>query len=53
MLGPDAPDKIAGVRLVSIGPVTSATLRELGLRVHVEAKTYTMEGLMKAMVKSG
>ncbi len=53
MVGPDAPDKLTGVRLVSIGPVTSATLRELGLRVHVEAKTYTMEGLMKAMVKSG
>ncbi len=43
---------LAGVKLASIGPVTSATLRELGLRAHVEAKEYTIPGLVRAMVKA-
>jgi uroporphyrinogen III methyltransferase/synthase len=33
-------------RLASISPVTSATLRELRLSPTVEARTYTMSGLM-------
>jgi uroporphyrinogen-III synthase len=39
-----------GVRFASIGPVTSATLRELGLPVDTEAKQYTIPGLIKAIV---
>jgi len=39
-----------GMRLASIGPVTSATLRELGLRVDVEAKEFTIPGLVEAIV---
>jgi uroporphyrinogen-III synthase len=38
-----------GLRLASIGSVTSATLRELGLPVHVEAKKFTIPGLVKAV----
>jgi uroporphyrinogen-III synthase len=38
-----------GIRLASIGPVTSATLRELGLPVDVEANKYTIPGLIKAL----
>jgi uroporphyrinogen-III synthase len=38
-----------GIRLASIGPVTSATLRELGLPVGVEAAEYTIPGLIKAL----
>jgi len=41
--------KLDGIRLASIGPVTSATLRELGLKVDVEAKKYTIPGLIKAI----
>lgn len=41
-----------GVKLVSIGPVTSDTLRELGLRVDAEAKEYTIPGLLEALVES-
>ena len=41
--------KLDGIRLASIGPVTSATLRELGLKVDVEAKNYTIPGLIKAI----
>jgi uroporphyrinogen III methyltransferase / synthase len=36
-------------RVVSIGPVTSATARELGLEVHVEAERHDVEGLVDAL----
>jgi len=44
------PVALEGVTLASIGPVTSATLRELHLREDVEAKEYTIPGLVKAIV---
>jgi uroporphyrinogen-III synthase len=40
---------IEGIKLASIGPVTSATLRELGLPVHIEAEEYTIPGLIRAI----
>jgi uroporphyrinogen-III synthase len=46
------PAQLQGVTLASIGPVTSATLRELGLGVDVEAKQFTIPGLVKAIVDS-
>lgn len=46
-------ERLAGVRLCSIGPVTSATLRELGLPVAVEAREYTTAGLVAAIVAAG
>jgi uroporphyrinogen-III synthase len=39
---------VEGVYFASIGPITSATLRELGLPVHIEAAEYTISGLIKA-----
>jgi uroporphyrinogen-III synthase len=39
------------VALASVGPVTSATLRECGYSVATQAKEYTMPGLVKAMIK--
>jgi uroporphyrinogen III methyltransferase / synthase len=36
-------------RVVSIGPVTSATARERGLEVHVEAERHDVEGLVDAL----
>lgn len=44
--------KNATLRFASIGPITSATLRELGLPVHVEARKYTIPGLIAAIVAS-
>jgi len=41
-----------GIQFASIGPVTSATLRELGLPVHIEARTFTMPGLVRAIVSA-
>jgi uroporphyrinogen III methyltransferase/synthase len=40
---------LEGVRVASIGPVTSATARALGLTVDVEANPFTMEGLVSAI----
>lgn len=37
-------------RIVSIGPVTSATLREHGLEPHVEAQQHDVEGVLAALV---
>src|SRR5512147_9860 len=45
-------DLLEGVKLASIGPVTSATLRDVGLRVDIEAKEYTIPGLVEAILKA-
>ena len=47
---PRKASPLDGVRLASIGPITSSTLRELGLPVDVEAKEYTVPGLIRAIV---
>ena len=47
--GRPLPERLAGVRLCSIGPVTSRALRELGLAVAVEARDYTAAGLVAAI----
>jgi len=41
---------LKGIHVASIGPVTSNTLRELGVRVTVQARKYTIPGLVQAMV---
>src|SRR5579872_98728 len=46
----DAHAYTSGVKMASIGPVTSATLREVGLPVDIEAKEFTIPGLVKAIV---
>lgn len=43
---------IQGVRVASIGPVTSRTLRQLGLRVDVQARKYAIRGLVQAIVSA-
>jgi len=42
-------DSLAGVKIASIGPITSATARELGLTVHAEANPHTVAGLIEAV----
>lgn len=51
LLGPHSV-KLDGVQVASIGPVTSSTLRELGLRVDIEAKKFTIPGLVEAILRS-
>jgi uroporphyrinogen-III synthase len=38
-----------GILLASIGPVTSSTLRELGLKPGIRAREYTISGLVEAI----
>jgi uroporphyrinogen-III synthase len=45
-----ARDHRSAMCFASIGPVTSATLRELGLRVDTQARAYTIPGLIQAIV---
>ena len=40
-----------GVKVFSIGPITSATAVELGLTVHKEAAHYTIDGLVQALLE--
>jgi len=51
LLGPRNA-RLDGILLASIGPVTSSTLRELGLRVDIEAKEFTIPGLVEAIQHS-
>jgi uroporphyrinogen III methyltransferase/synthase len=44
--GSRVPDS---ARVASIGPITSATARERGLEVHVEAERHDVEGLVDAL----
>ena len=50
LLGNGRARKLKDVQFASIGPVTSATLRELSLPVAIEAKEFTMAGLIRAIV---
>jgi uroporphyrinogen-III synthase len=47
--GRSRPRTPQGTAFASIGPVTSATLRELGLPVDIEARHYTIPGLIEAI----
>jgi uroporphyrinogen-III synthase len=44
-------EALEGVKLASIGPVTSEVARKHGLSVAVEASPYTVEGLIEAIVQ--
>jgi uroporphyrinogen III methyltransferase/synthase len=44
---------LAGVRVASIGPVTSQTARKLGITVDAEARQFTTAGLVDAIARSG
>ncbi len=43
--------KLVGIRTASIGPVTSSSLRELGLKVDLQAKEFTIPGLVAGIVQ--
>jgi uroporphyrinogen III methyltransferase/synthase len=47
----DAVDERPGGRLVSIGPQTSASLREHGLEPDVEATRHDIDGLVDALIR--
>jgi uroporphyrinogen III methyltransferase/synthase len=41
---------LEGVKVASIGPVTTATARRLGIQVDAEARTFTIDGLVDAVL---
>ena len=43
--------QLGGIHFASIGPVTSATLHELGFRADIEALEFTIPGLVKAIIR--
>ncbi|MDX2452977.1 uroporphyrinogen-III C-methyltransferase [Desulfosarcina sp.] len=51
LLPPDRVDRLMkGVSVASIGPITSQTARDLGFSVTIEADTYTVPGLIQAIL---
>ncbi len=50
LVGSKAQRTIKDIQLASIGPVTSATLRELQIPPTIEAREFTMGGLVRAIV---
>ncbi len=48
-LGAGAAEALRNVCVASIGPITSETARQLGIRVDVSATTYTVAGLLDAL----
>ena len=46
------PAALDGVRVATIGPVTTATACQLGIRVTAEARTFTTEGLVEAILEA-
>lgn len=51
LLGKQHARALDGILMSSIGPVTSATLREVGLRPDVQAKEFTIPGLVSAILE--
>ncbi len=52
LLPPDNATKLlAGVKLAAIGPITAKTAHDLGLRMDIIAKTYTIPGLCDAICR--
>ncbi len=43
---------LKNVKLVSIGPITSNTMKEFGLNPYVEAEKFTIEGLVEKIIAS-
>jgi uroporphyrinogen-III synthase len=50
LVGSSRAKKLTDIKFASIGPVTSATLRDLGLPAHIEAAEYTIPGLIQSIV---
>jgi uroporphyrinogen III methyltransferase / synthase len=48
-LGARAAELLSRATVASIGPVTSKTLTERGIRVDIEATTFTVDGLLDAL----
>jgi uroporphyrinogen III methyltransferase/synthase len=52
LLGRENVALLTGVKLASIGPVTSETLRKAGFPPHIEAEEYTVPALADALASN-
>ncbi|MEO6436777.1 MAG: uroporphyrinogen-III C-methyltransferase [Tepidisphaeraceae bacterium] len=52
LLGADYRAKLQGIKLASIGPITTAALKELGLEPTVQAEMFNIEGVVSAIAAS-
>ncbi len=52
LLGSNFREQLNGVKLASIGPITTQTLRELGLEPTIQAETFNIDGLVDAMTRA-
>jgi len=46
-------EALAGIRVASIGPVTSATAQKLGIKIFAEASEFHEDGLIEAILAKG
>ena len=49
LLGADYRERLKRVKIASIGPITTATLRELGLEPTLQAETFNVDGLVQSI----
>ncbi|HET6250483.1 MAG TPA: uroporphyrinogen-III C-methyltransferase [Tepidisphaeraceae bacterium] len=52
LLGADYLSKLQGVKIASIGPITTRTLKELNLEPTLQAETYNVQGLLEKILKT-
>lgn len=50
MAGSEVLETLKNIKMISIGPVTSKAMAELGLTVHMEASPHTIPGLVDAAI---
>lgn len=51
ILGKENLNLLANTLVAAIGPITAQTAKKLGIKVDIEAKEYTIDGLVDAIVK--
>jgi len=51
-IGIENKDRLRNTKLVSMGPITSKTIREYGLQVYKEPENYTIDGLVECIVSN-
>lgn len=52
LLGTNYKQRLSGIKIASIGPITTETLVDLGLTPTVQASTFDLDGLMTAITDS-
>ena len=53
ILGDRSKDILSKGRIISIGPITSKTIKQNGYKVYSEAEKYTVDGIMDILLKEG